>query len=661
MKNRWPAFKKIVLMGFIAECILILLDMIILHPISLTGGFSFSLGRGIAISINILIAAGLFGIYLNPGWQAKAHLSLSRWLAIRSYRQFFYILLSGIFLLSLSICIIFLGFSSAFTSPAGLLVRTLFDYFQTLVYFSAFISLTLLINLSLNLFHHQLEDQEKTRTESLPLTDLFAITFAVIFQAGFMVLLLAIFYFIINRIPINTYIQYWYFDYLKNPPPINPAILLGIVVICLVVLMLIILRLQRGKMAALLIFGVILQFAFPLIEQGNLGRIAFRVGRLGSGAYINTVCQQADLADLFKNYVHYGPENGWIITKPPGFLTPYFLIKNLIKVISPSAVAASVNCHHAIRDFLLYATPWISMAGLLLLYLISKQLFPNKLAYLPGLVFILMPNMILFTGMPDQFLIPSVFMALVLLSIHTSQRESVLFAFLTGLWYAASINYSYALAGTLAFPLLLVGINYLLDRRQRKLSRTVVLGTIILLAAVAGIFLIQFLTRFDLVNGFNRAISSHQSFIKIRNPLEEIGKNLLVNNTEYLVWISPAVIMLFLTGLIAKFSKLPSQRMKLPSSNQAFIIASIFFYIVLNLAGQNRAEVARLWMFINALVALISPMFLQALKQKHRHIVLGLFIILQITLMFLLNQPFDTLFENVYQAGSHILSTTFLW
>lgn len=652
MKGRWTGTQWLALASLLVWGILQVLDMLFLHPPERPFTWNNSLGFVLYWLGSIVIFGFLVALFMKAEWQSKLTAHAVRVMGNPTYRHFaLFILLSAlVILVSLSFLL------RQTTDPAGnqilYLVSVGFSQFKTFIYFMVFILLGLLIWVKVSVkptsgnTFGRLEDKAVYSARDL----------IILLGLGIVQLITAVatfgsFYILVKRIPFRSMIQYWYFDYRDVIPDINLVLLAGIAIALTAILMLIVKIEKPWLYAALFLIGGLLQLLFPLIEEGNLGRIEFRAGRLGSGAYNTVVCQYEGVGALYENYEDYGPENIWISTKPPGFLVPVQVLKGLLKLVSPGRMQTVEECRPALKAFLTYASPGLSMLPLILIMLISRNLFTARDHFLPGLLFILMPNMILFTGMPDQFLIPGIFLVLVLFSVLASKKQSVLFAALTGIWYALCVNYSYALVGTLVFPLLLIGFHYLLDRSKKKFLRSMALIGVVLIAAVVTLWLWQTLTGFDLVQGFHQAMTAHRSFIRINDPWQQLGQKLIVNNSEYLLWIGLPTIMLFNTGLLAFFARKPSERPRKPLTQRAFLLASIAFYIVLNLAGQNKAEVARLWLFINGLVVLAAPMYLDALDPRKRKLIIGFYISLQVVWMYLLNQPFDDMFKTVHQVG----------
>ena len=517
-----------------------------------------------------------------------------------------------------------------------------YGYFHNFFYLLIYISLVAFIFLIAWIqSRNKTGRNTQSRGDELTLIDRAAITVlvAVIFAVSLFLFLTVIL--LVFRIPFNHVINFWYFDLRKNIPPIMPIKMVLIVGAITSFLIAFVYRNERGKFGWLLLVGVALQFLFPLLQDGTLNRLAYRQDHAGAGAYILTVCEYPEVGDFYTDYEEIMGSNHWLATKPPGYLAPYYFGKSLIQLVVPSIAGSSESCRKIVSDVFAYLSPLLSIGSLILLYLVGKNYYSKANRTLPVLILILMPNFILFTGMVDQFLLPVLFMILVLLSIKMIQAESIKYAIAAGLWYYLCVSYSFSLIGILGFPWIMLGLKFLSKPSLQAFKKAALLVATMIGAVLVCELVIQWLTDYNTLEAVQQSLEVHRSLIRIKPSDNQFWDSVLINNLEYVFWVGPSVVILVCVGVLSK-----AGRINYKSEKTILISASILFYVLLNLSGQNRAETSRLWLFLNPLLALIAPIYIVEMDEKTQKRLFAGLIIVQLCLMYLANQPFYELFQN---------------
>ncbi len=517
-----------------------------------------------------------------------------------------------------------------------------YGYFHNFFYLLSYISLAAIIFLIAWIHSRNKTDRNvQARVDELNLIDRAVITIllAVIFAVSLFLFLTVIL--LVFRIPFNHVINFWYFDLRKNIPPIMPLRMVLVVGAITFFLITFVYRNERGKFGWLLFVGVALQFLFPLLQDGTLNRLAYRQDHTGAGAYIQTVCQYPEVGDFYKDYEEIMGSNHWLATKPPGYLAPYYWGKSLVQLVVPSIASSSESCRKIVSNVFAYVFPLLSIGSMGLLYQVSKNYYSKSKRTLVVLILILMPNFILFTGMVDQFLLPVLFMFLVLISIKMTQTASIKYAIAAGLWYYLCVSYSFSLIGILGFPWIMLGLKFLSKPSPQAFKKIALLVATTIVTVLFCELIIQWLTDYNTLEGIQQSLEVHRSLIRIKPSDNQFWNSVLINNLEYLFWVGPPVVILVCVGLLSK-----AGRINYKSEKAILINASILFYVLLNLSGQNRAETSRLWLFLNPLLALIAPIYIVEMDAKtQKRLITGL-IIAQLCLMYLANQPFYELFRD---------------
>lgn len=115
--------------------------------------------------------------------------------------------------------------------------------------------------------------------------------------------------------------------------------------------------------------------------------------------------------------------------------------------------------------------------------------------------------------------------------------------------------------------------------------------------------------------------------------------NLLLNNLEFAVWCGfPLLILFFSKSIRALYSIIKNKYTKLDIFSLAFLLT----YILLNIIGQTRSEVGRLWIFLLPVIVLFSSEELYTLI-RNKKLGITLFIILQLITIFLTYQFQDAI------------------
>ena len=98
-------------------------------------------------------------------------------------------------------------------------------------------------------------------------------------------------------------------------------------------------------------------------------------------------------------------------------------------------------------------------------------------------------------------------------------------------------------------------------------------------------------------------LSHHRHIQVIASSPADIASYAFLNNVEFAVWSGTPLMLLVVFGVLRSIKALMK---KTCARRDLFILACAVTYLVLNAAGQAKAEVGRLWIFILPLAAIAA-------------------------------------------------------
>jgi len=123
-----------------------------------------------------------------------------------------------------------------------------------------------------------------------------------------------------------------------------------------------------------------------------------------------------------------------------------------------------------------------------------------------------------------------------------------------------------------------------------------------------GIF--RFALGYDAISRYGNAMAQHRWHKDFIFDLPHVLEAMYVNNAETVLWLGMPVVLLVLFRLVRSIINF----IKKKSSKLDGLVAAFFLtYLFLNLFGQTRTEVARLWVFLTPLLALFAGTELRTL------------------------------------------------
>ena len=272
------------------------------------------------------------------------------------------------------------------------------------------------------------------------------------------------------------------------------------------------------------------------------------------------------------------------------------------------------------------------------LYYLSKDLLGTSYANLPGLLFILIPSFLLTPLYLDQGLYPLLFTVGVLAALQILKTKAAGWGFAAGVIAYLAIFFSFSLLPLIPVMLLWIGLDYLVNLKQISLVKTIKVILIFCLGFFIMHLLFKLLLNYDFILRYQNALAQHRLHKDYLSGVQQIKDAAVLNNTEFATWLGFPVVFLFISA-IGRTVKTCFQRNA--DRKDTLLVAFLITFIVLNLMGQTRSEVARLWLFMVPIVSFFAStearFLLSGLFNENKRITYGFLylIILQLGTTFL--------------------------
>ena len=405
---------------------------------------------------------------------------------------------------------------------------------------------------------------------------------------------------------------------------------------------------RRGLVPALILtfcLGWVLQIGVGMMAGRGFASVAERYFT----TYHKTYVQQASennlsILDEIRQYETAFGAHSFTSTKPPGLMAFYIGLEQLvngyhsaystdvryarlsqaIEIAFPVLAAALVFSIYAfVRRFLDPAARWVSMAA--------------------PLLFVVCPNVALFSLFPDQAIYPLVFLLAVWFILIAIQRQSILWAFLIGVLLYLAVFFAFTMLPLYPFAGLYLLLNYLANRGTRRWTQPVILALAIAAGTVLLYLLFLFLLNYNFLPRFEKTIFINHNFdfylrVGLKPPsapesfptrLSQTLNAAWFNNLDFAAAVGFPIYILFAVQGIQLLRRLISGR----SAAGDIILGSLFLsYIVLSLAGTAQGEVPRLWLFWLPMVVILAALQIRDWAEKRPLVLFGLVVAQFITI-----------------------------
>jgi hypothetical protein len=445
---------------------------------------------------------------------------------------------------------------------------------------------------------------------------------------------------------IYSYVLAFHYDWLRSIPgwfffrkesldhPYQYSYLFLMLAFALVVVFAVF-KLTRQPLWALpLVIAVLffLQIGFGFVQGHGFESIRVKYARAAVSEELQTVCQaRENLLESIRNYDALYGEDFWLGTKPPGFFSFYALLRAGVGLFRPAVMNDAQACFITLTKNFAYFLPLFATLLLIPLYFIQKQITSQPTPFISALVYISAPSVILMTLLIDQFLFPLLFTVFLLLLAMMITRQSLLSAFLAGCLAYLLVFVSFSLLPIFGLTVIWLFVDYWINRPNRKLSRILLLLVVFFGGVLLAALLTWWLTGYNPIVRYQLAFERHREIKQFAFSAQWILQYTFLNHVDFMLWTGFGLLFLFYVSSARAFALFFQGK---ASTYDGFRIAFFLTFLVLNLIGQTKSEVGRLWVFLLPGFALVVfPESLKLLKNPLHS--LQLFFITQMWSVFL--------------------------
>lgn len=351
----------------------------------------------------------------------------------------------------------------------------------------------------------------------------------------------------------------------------------------------------------LVVLGYLLQVGFGFFAGNGFESIRDRFVRSGHKQYALHACDQPELYTAITNYEEMYSQDMFLGTKPPGIIAFYIITQRISNSILPETDYE--GCFYRLTMFKAVLFPLLSLLILIPLYFFSKSFIGKINAFLPCIIYIVFPNIILMHLELDQVLFPLLFLCGVNLIFLTIKRQSFIYSIVCGAYIYFAAFFTFALIPLLALAFAWILIDYWMNRKTRKISSMLKFFTGIGLGIIVIAAILYILLNYDIFLRYGNSIIRHRMHKLYEPGLQQIFEAILLNNVEFSVWSGIPIILL----AIATTIKSAILFFKRKADQFDYLLAAFALtYIALNIMGQTRGEVGRLWIFLLPVIALFA-------------------------------------------------------
>ena len=368
----------------------------------------------------------------------------------------------------------------------------------------------------------------------------------------------------------------------------------------------------RRKLLALVLLGFILQVSFGFIAGKGFVSIQKMARNSAHRRYYERAVDNPLLWDALTDYeTNYGWDH-FLGTKPPGVISFYIVLQRVSNLVNP--VTTYTERFDRLTMFLAYVMPLLTYLTLIPLFAFSKKFFKGQDVWLPLIFYLVFPNTLLQMLELDTTLFPLLFLLGLLLTHKVISKQSMVWAVIAGVAAYICVFFSFSLLMIIPLSLIWIGVEYLYYWKDTSLWHKVkIIGGYVLGVAAMGL-VFYFVFNYNAVLRYQKAITMHKQMKLLATGFEQLREAWVLNSIEFTMWIGFPVAVLLVMGLVRSGIAVLKRN---TGVLDRFYAAFLPTFVLLNVFGQTRSEVGRLWAFFMPLVAIfITPETLRLLKNK---------------------------------------------
>jgi hypothetical protein len=432
---------------------------------------------------------------------------------------------------------------------------------------------------------------------------------------------------LVSQASLFTAIPYWYWQFTEKP--FNPWELLFFVIVAVSILgVCYILKHPYNKtrnIILLLFLAYAIQIGFGFMDGQGYESMRLKFMNTGHKQYVLHAVDKPVLYEALAGYDKYYGESYILGTKPPGGLFLTILMQKVADWIDPQSTYEGRAT--SLSRLMTYVFPILSVLVLIPLYHLSKAFLDEEDAFLPGILYIFCPNVILIIMHMDQFLYPFFFVSGLLLTMAAARKQSFGLGFLMGIFYYTMVYFSFSLIPMIALSVLWVAIDYWLKRKQRSFWGAIRVLAGIGLGILVAYGLFYFFLNYDFLTRYQNAFALHRRVKEFKPGMGQILAAIPINNLELAFWTGIPIAWLAITRAIKTSKAVLNNKI---SQLDWLMIAFLLLYGALNILGQTRTEVGRLWLFLVPLIIIFASVEAKSLFRRRE---IGIFFVIGLQLI----------------------------
>lgn len=408
---------------------------------------------------------------------------------------------------------------------------------------------------------------------------------------------------LIFQLKVFLVIRGWKWYFTPKPPLKELWAFAGFFLLAILIFILVLVKPSQIKrnLVLLVLTGFGLQIGFGFIGGQGFETLRLKYADSSFTAYAQAAAEEPGLITALRQYEsHYGADP-FLGTKPPGILIPYIAMEKFSNRIWPEPTAD--GRFFRLTQLLSYTFPLFAFLVIFALYYFGRSLFQDsRNAVLPGLYYVVLPNVILIPLFLDQVLYPLIFMLVLILVLRTLQKPTFSRGFAAGAAIFAAIYFNFSLLTLMPFSILWLCIDHWQNRSRRPIQQTITALFGLGMGFIFLFILFRLGLNYDFFLRYASAFKLHGA-IDFETRLEQIGNSLILNNAEMITWTGFPIALLFLSQTahsVLAFFKGRDTRL------DGLVITFVGAYAGLLIFGRTNSEVQRLFLFLEPLIVLFA-------------------------------------------------------
>lgn len=367
--------------------------------------------------------------------------------------------------------------------------------------------------------------------------------------------------------------------------------------------------LRPSGLIILILLGYLAQVSFGFVSGRGYESMRLKYADSSYKHYALHASDRPPILFALRNYEEKYGHAFSLKTKPPGALLVYLAVQRAAALFQPQPTFEGRFVQ--LTTVAAYFFPLLAMLTLIPLFYLSRWT-KASMAYEPLFLYIVCPNVNLITLLLDQFWYPLLFLCGVLLTVWVCRRLSFPLAVVTGIYVYAAVYFSFSLLPLSLMVVSLMGLESYRTQGRFVWRDLLKLWGGFLLGLMIAYISFKVILNYDFFIRYPNALAQHREHKHFVITAFELAKSIFINNVEFSLWTGLPVTLLAFLQVVQSVRHAIHRRLE---RVDVLALAFLLTYIALNVLGQTRSEVGRLWLFTVPLVALLAASTLKRLDR----------------------------------------------